>query len=62
MAGNKRGSGSVRVRRTAATAVLGRTPDLLPRVCRTGSYTYTQNASFRFEPYVNPAKGDCPEE
>ncbi len=62
MAGNKRGSACVRVRKSAGTAVFGRTSDQLPLTCAEVSLTYTQNEPFRFEPYVNLSEGGCPEE
>lgn len=55
MAGNKRGSAGVRVRKSAGTARFDRSPDHV-------LLTYTQNALFRFEPYVNPWEEGCPEE
>lgn len=55
MAGNKRGSAGVRVRKSASTALFGRTPDHVLLM-------YTQNELFRFEPYVNLSAEGCPEE
>ncbi len=62
MAGNKRGSAGVRVRKSIGTALFGRTPDRTPLTCAQVLPTYTQNVFFRFEPYVNPSVDDCPEE
>ncbi len=61
MAGNKRGSAAVRVRKSAGTALFGRTPDRVPLTCTQVLLTYTQNALFRFEPYVNLSEEGCPE-
>lgn len=55
MAGNKRGSPGVRVRKTESAALSDRTPDHVPHI-------YTQNERFRFEPYVNLSAEGCPEE
>ena len=62
MAGNKRGSACVRVRKSAGTALFDRTSDHVPLTCAEVSLTYTQNGPLRFEPYVNLSAEGCPEE
>lgn len=69
MAGNKRGSGCVRVRESTGTARSDRTPDRVPLTCAEVSRTdrpterlRRRTRLFRFEPYVNLSAGGCPEE
>lgn len=69
MAGNKRGSGCVRVRESPGTARFDRTPDRIPLTCAEVSLARSpvdrlrrRTRLFRFEPYVNLSAEGCPEE